>query len=42
MDLKFHHINLVSKNLDELNNFYNNILGLKSLSPDNFFKNTIF
>ena len=38
MDLKFHHINLVSKNLDELNNFYNNILGLESLSPDNFLR----
>ena len=38
MDLKFHHINLVSKNLDELNNIYNNILGLESLSPDNFLR----
>ena len=38
MKLKFHHINLVSKNLDELNNFYNNILGLESLSPDNFLR----
>ena len=36
MNLKFHHINLVSKNLDELNDFYQNILGLKSLSQDNF------
>ena len=38
MDLKFHHINLVSKNLDELNDFYNDILGLESLSPDNFLR----
>ena len=36
MNLKFHHVNLVSKNVDELNNFYQNILGLKSLSQDNF------
>ena len=36
MNLKFHHINLVSKNLDELNDFYQNILGLKSLPQDNF------
>ena len=36
MNLKFHHINLVSKNLVELNDFYQNILGLKSLPQDNF------
>ena len=36
MNLKFHHVNLVSKNVDELNDFYQNILGLKSLSQDNF------
>ena len=36
MNLKFHHINLVSKNLDELSDFYQNILGLESLSQDNF------
>ena len=29
MNLKFHHVNLVSKNVDELNDFYQNILGLK-------------
>ncbi len=38
MDLKFHHINLVSKNLNELSDFYQNILGLKSLSEDNFLR----
>ncbi len=36
MNLKFHHVNLVSKNVDELNDFYQNILGLKSLPQDNF------
>ena len=36
MNLKFHHVNLVSKNVEELNDFYQNILGLKSLPQDNF------
>ena len=36
MNLKFLHINLVSKNLDELSDFYQNILGLEPLSQDNF------
>ena len=36
MSLKFHHINLVSKNLSELNDFYVNVLGLNSLSSKKF------
>ena len=36
MKISFHHINLVSKNLEELNNFYKNILKLDSLPEQQF------
>ena len=36
MKLEFHHINYVSKDVDELDDFYRNILQMESLSPQNF------
>ena len=36
MKISFHHINLVSKNLEELNNFYKNILKLDSIPEQQF------
>ena len=36
MKISFHHINLVSKNLEELNNFYKNILTLDSIPEQQF------
>ena len=36
MKLEFHHINIVSKNVDELNNFYKNILQMDSISESDF------
>ena len=36
MKLEFHHINIVSKNVDELNNFYKNILQMDSISETDF------
>ena len=36
MKLEFHHINFVTKNVDELNNFYKNILQMDSIPDDNF------
>ena len=36
--MKFHHINYVSKNVDELNNFYTKIMGLNTLPAQNFIR----
>ena len=36
MKLEFHHINYVTKDVDELNNFYKNILQMESIPEDNF------
>tara|TARA_S200000501_G_scaffold102663_1_gene96179 strand:- start:218 stop:631 length:414 start_codon:yes stop_codon:yes gene_type:complete len=36
MKLEFHHINFVSKDVDELNNFYKNILQMDSISENDF------
>ena len=36
MKLEFHHINYVSKDVDELDDFYRNILQMEFLSPQNF------
>ena len=36
MKLEFHHINFVTKNVDELNHFYKNILQMDSIPDDNF------
>ena len=36
MKISFHHINLVSKNLEELNNFYKNILQMDTVPETNF------
>ncbi|PQM57277.1 MAG: glyoxalase [Rhodobacteraceae bacterium] len=38
MKMKFHHINYVSKNVDELNNFYTKIMGLNTLPAQNFIR----
>ena len=36
MKLEFHHINFVSKNIDEMNNFYKKILSMDSIPVENF------
>ena len=36
LKLIFHHINYVSKNVDELNNFYKNILQMETMPESNF------
>ena len=36
MKLEFHHINYVSKNVDELNDFYKNVLQMDSIPDRNF------
>ena len=36
MKLTFHHINYVSKNIEELNDFYKNILQLETVPETNF------
>ena len=36
MKLEFHHINFVSKNIDNMNNFYKNILSMNSIPIENF------
>ncbi len=36
MKLEFHHINLVSENVDRLHDFYTNLLGLDDIPPQNF------
>ena len=36
MKLIFHHINYVSKNVDELNNFYKNVLQMDTVPESNF------
>ena len=36
MKLEFHHINFVSKNIDEVNNFYKKILSMDSIPIENF------
>ena len=36
MKLEFHHINFVSKNIDDMNNFYKKILSMDSISIENF------
>jgi catechol 2,3-dioxygenase-like lactoylglutathione lyase family enzyme len=36
LKLIFHHINYVSKNVDELNNFYKNILQMETVPESNF------
>ena len=36
MKLIFHHINYVSKNVDELNDFYKNVLQMDTVPESNF------
>ena len=36
MKLEFHHINFVSKNIDNMNNFYKNILSINSIPKEKF------
>ena len=36
MKLEFHHINFVSKDVDEMNKFYTNILGMDQVPLENF------
>jgi catechol 2,3-dioxygenase-like lactoylglutathione lyase family enzyme len=36
MKIEFHHINYVSKNVDELNEFYKNVLQMDSIPDRNF------
>ena len=36
MKLEFHHINFVSKNIDDMNNFYKKILSMVSIPIENF------
>ena len=36
MKLEFHHINFVSKNIDNMNNFYKNILSMDSIPIEKF------
>jgi catechol 2,3-dioxygenase-like lactoylglutathione lyase family enzyme len=36
MKIEFHHINYVSKNVDELNDFYQNVLQMDSIPDRNF------
>lgn len=36
MKLEFHHINLVSKNVDKMDKFYKSILNMKGLPVENF------
>ena len=36
LKLEFHHINFVSKNIDEMNNFYKKILSMDSIPIENF------
>ena len=38
MKIEFHHINFVSKNVEELNDFYSQILGLDELPTQNFIR----
>ena len=36
MKLQFHHINFVSKNVDDLHDFYTNVLGLDNMPQEDF------
>ena len=36
MKLEFHHINYVSENIEELDTFYQNIMKMETISPNNF------
>ena len=36
MKLEFHHINIVTKNVENLNNFYNKILQMEVIPQENF------
>ena len=36
MKLEFHHINFVSKNIDDMNKFYKKILSMDSIPTENF------
>ena len=36
MKLQFHHINFVSRDVDEMHDFYTNVLGLDDIPQDNF------
>ena len=36
MKLEFHHINFVSRDVDEMHDFYTNVLGLDDIPQDNF------
>ena len=36
MKLEFHHINFVSKNIDDMNNFYKKILSMDNIPIENF------
>ena len=36
MKLEFHHINFVSRNVDQMHDFYTNVLGLNDIPQENF------
>ena len=36
MKLEFHHINYVSQDLEELDNFYRNVMKMETISPEKF------
>ena len=40
MKLEFHHINYVSKNIEELDMFYQDILQMQTISPEKFPRTT--
>ena len=40
MKLEFHHINYVSKNIEELDMFYQDIMQMKAISPEEFPRTT--
>ena len=40
MKLEFHHINYVSKNIEELNMFYQDIMQMETISPKKFPRTT--
>jgi len=36
MKLEFHHINYVSQDVEELDNFYRNVMKMESIAPEKF------
>ena len=36
MTLEFHHINYVSQDVDELDNFYLNVMKMENIAPEKF------